>query len=360
MQKGIKIRLYPDDNQIDILNRIFGHTRFVYNYFLDYSKNNKDYKYNNWSKILTKLKNSEDTSFLKEADKFALQNALKNLSRAYSNFFEKRALAPKFKKKNNAQSYRTNYTNNNIVILDSKIKLPKLGYVKCRYNKDLSNVKIVNVTVKRLCSGDYEASIVYECEDISLAKTNKCVGIDLGVRKLITTSDNDTYISRLDIDRIDKKLKKCHKSLSKSIKDTKRYEKKRKRLAKIYEYKENYMNDIIHKVTKTIVTKYDIIYMENLDVKDLLSKQKMKKNKRKLIEASFGKIRRYLEYKCYIYDKRLITIDRYYASSQICSICDNKYKIGSGETYKCPYCNNILDRDYNAAINILKYGDSHN
>ena len=115
MQKGIKIRLYPNKRQIDTLNKIFGHTRYVYNYFLNYSKENKDYKYGNWSKKLTILKTSTETNFLKEADKFALQNALRNLKQAYDNFFSKRNKAPVFKKKHNEQSYRTNYTNYNIV-----------------------------------------------------------------------------------------------------------------------------------------------------------------------------------------------------------------------------------------------------
>ena len=197
MEKGLKIRLYPNNKQIALLNSIFGHTRFVYNYFLNYSKEYKDYKYTNWSKKLTELKNSESTSFLKEADKFALQNSLKNLSLAYSNFFKKRAKEPVFKKKHNEQSYRTNFTNNNIELYDKGIKLPKLGIVKCKYNKDIKNNKIISVTVKLLNSGIYEASIIYECEEQILSKTGNSVGIDLGVRKLITTSDNDKYISEL-------------------------------------------------------------------------------------------------------------------------------------------------------------------
>src|SRR5574344_1581313 len=122
MQKGIKIRLYPNKRQIDTLTKIFGHTRYVYNYFLNYSKENKDYKYANWSKKLTILKTSTEANFLKEADKFALQNSLRNLKQAYDNFFSKRSKAPIFKKKHNEQSYRTNYTNSNIVLYEKGIK----------------------------------------------------------------------------------------------------------------------------------------------------------------------------------------------------------------------------------------------
>ena len=360
MQKGIKIRLYPNKRQIDTLTKIFGHTRYVYNYFLNYSKENKDYKYANWSKKLTILKASTETNFLKEADKFALQNALKNLKQAYDNFFSKRSKAPVFKKKHNEQSYRTNYTNSNIVLYEKGIKLPKLGVVKCKYNKDIRNNKIISVTVKRLKCGYYEASIIYETIECSLAKTGKSVGIDLGVRKLITTSENEQYISELDIDRINNKLRKEQRKLSKCELHSSNYEKQRKRLAKIYRYKDNYMLDTIHKATKAIVTKYDTIYMEDLDIKDLLFKQKLKKHKRKMLTSSLGKIRILLEYKCEHYGKTLKKINRYYASSQTCSRCGKTYTVGSSEIYKCPHCKIIIDRDYNAAINILNYGNSHN
>ena len=360
MQKGLKIRLYPNNNQINILNIIFGHTRFVYNYFLNYSKENKDYKYNNWSKKLTELKNSEETKFLKEADKFALQNSLKNLKSAYDNFFSKRADEPVFKKKHNLQSYRTNYTNNNIKLYDKGIKLPKLGIVKCKYNKDIKNNKIINVTIKYLKSGIYEASIIYECEEQTLLKTNKTVGIDLGVRKLITTSDNEKYISELDIDRINNKIRKEQRKLSRCKLHSSNWNKQRKKIAKIYQYKDNYMLDNIHKATKAIVSKYDVIYMEDLDIKDLLSKQKLKKHKRKMLTSSLGKITTLLEYKCEHYGKELKMIDRYYSSSQTCSVCGKTYKVKASEIYKCPHCKLVIDRDYNAAINILNYGIAHN
>ena len=360
MEKGLKIRLYPNKNQIALLNIIFGHTRFVYNYFLDYAKRTKDYKYTNWSRILTDLKNSDSTSFLKEADKFALQNSLRNLKVAYENFFSKRANEPVFKKKHNEQSYRTNYTNNNIVLYEKGIKLPKLGIVKCKYGKDIQKNKIISATIKLLKSGIYEASIIYECEEMMLPKTGNSVGIDLGVRKLITTSDNDKYISELDIDRLNKKIRKEQRRLSRCELHSKNYNKQRQKLAKIYQYKDNYMLDTIHKATKAIVEKYDTIYMEDLDIKDLLSKQKLKIHKRKMLTSSLGKIKTLLEYKCERYGKTLKKIERYYPSSQTCSKCGKTYNVKASEIYKCPHCKTIIDRDYNAALNILNYGIAQN
>jgi len=120
------------------------------------------------------------------------------------------------------------------------------------------------------------------------------------------------------------------------------------------------MLDNIHKATKAIVTKYDIIYMEDLDIKDLLSKQKLKKHKRKMLTSSLGKITTLLEYKCEHYNKTIKKIDRYYPSSQTCSVCGKTYQVKASEVYKCPYCKLVIDRDYNAAINILNYGIAHN
>ena len=238
-------------------------------------------------------------------------------------------------------------------------------YIYCKYivtgwtGKE-TNVIIISVTVKLLKSGIYVASIIYECEKKALIKTGKSVGIDLGVRKLITTSNNETYISELDLDRINNKIRKEQRKLSKCELNSNNYNKQRKKLAKIYRYKDNYILDKIHKATKTIVTNYDVIYMEDLDIIDLLSKQKLKKHKRQMLTSSLGKIKTLLEYKCEHYGKVLKKIDRYYASSQTCSNCGKTYKVKSNEVYRCPHCSLVIDRDYNAAKNILNYGLTHN
>ena len=356
MKKGIVIRLYPNNEQKELLNKMFGCVRKVYNYFLDYATTNKDYNYNEWSKLLTELKNSNDYSYLKECDKFGLQNSLKNLKSAFNNFFNKRSKYPSFKsRRNQCDSYRTNYTNNNIDLLDKHIKLPKLGLVKCKYNKEINNIKIINVTIKKNGS-IYEASIIYEEEIVQYDKTNNVVGIDLGVRKLVTTSDNEKYISSLDLLKIENKIRKAQKKLSKKKKDSKNYIKQKNKLNKIYRYKKNYTKDIIHKVTTKLVKEYDIIFMEDINIKDLLDKQDLKSKRKKMLSSCLGKIREYLEYKVVMHDKKLVKIDKYYASSKICSRCSSMYEVKDNEIYCCPECGNIIDRDYNAAINILNRG----
>ena len=183
---------------------------------------------------------------------------------------------------------------------------------------------------------------------------------DAGVHAYGQTFHFDVDVDELDIDRLNNKIRKEQKKLSRCKLHSNNWNKQRKRLAKVYQYRDNYMLDNIHKATKAIVTKYDIIYMEDLDIKDLLSKQKIKKQKRKMLTSSLGKIRILLKYKCEHYGKILKKIDRYYPSSQTCSKCGKIYKVKSNEIYRCPHCKLIIDRDYNAAINILNYGIAHN
>ena len=369
MQKGIKIRIYPNKKQIETLVNTFGCKRFVRNHFLKYAEENNDYSYNNWSKQLTIMKQDEKYAFLKKCDKFALQNALKDLKAAYHNFFvdiKKDKTSRKFvnkpvfaSKKSEKQSYRTNFTNNNIEINKKYIKLPKLSKVKCKYNYDLSNIKIVSVTIVKTPANEYYASLIYEKENEVVIKTNKSVGLDLGVRTLITTSDKETYQNPIKLNKIEKKIKRLQRKISKKKLDSNNRKKIRIKKAKIEAHKANIINDAIHKATSKIVKSYDVIYLEDIDINNLVSKQEKRYNKRKLIATSLGKVRRYLEYKSKMYDKQIHYIDRYYPSSQICSCCGNRYDVKDSKIYQCPHCKLEIDRDYNAAINILRYGLVH-
>ena len=366
MQRGIRIRLYPNNSQINKITNIFGCKRFVRNYFLKYSIETNDLNYNNWSKILTRLKQSEEYKFLKESDKFALQNSLKDLKASYNNFFtdikktkNKRRGFNKpvyISKKELKQSYRTNYTNNNIEINDKYIKIPKVGKVKCSYNYDLSNIKIISLTITKTPSNEYYASLIYDKEKTVIVKTNKSVGIDLGVRTLITTSDNEKFINPIKLNELDKKIKRIQRKISKMKLNSNNRNKMRYKKAKLEKYKVNLMNDTIHKATTKIIKEYDDIYLEDIDLIDLINKQEKRYNKRKLIATSLGKVRRFLEYKSIMYDKQIHYIDRFYASSKMCSKCNNIYEVGESKVYNCPVCKTKIDRDYNAAINILNYG----
>ncbi|MFA1756110.1 RNA-guided endonuclease TnpB family protein, partial [Fusobacterium animalis] len=192
MEKAYKFRFYPTKTQIKILNSTFGCVRYVYNHFLDlkqvlYNKEKKSMSYSKCSKELTVLK--KEKKWLKDVDKFSLQNSLKDLDKAYKNFFSGKGY-PKFKsKKDNRKSYRTNYTNKNIEFLDKWIKIPKLGRLKIR-DKIKPQGRIISATITQVPSGKYYISLC--CTDVEVKKlgsTNKNVGIDLGIKDFAITSD---------------------------------------------------------------------------------------------------------------------------------------------------------------------------
>lgn len=355
MKKGIVVRIYPTNEQTNIINKTFGCSRFIYNNLLDYAKENKEYNRFKLQKLITSLR--PDNPFLNEVDKFALQNACKNLSEGFKNFFQKRSGFPKFKsKKKSKRTYQTNVTNGNISFNDGFLKLPKVGLVKCSDNFRESNNKIINVTISQDLDGKYYASIIYEADILPLPKTGKEIGIDLGTRKLIITNDGRKFILPKKAFKLDVKCRREHRRLSRRNKESKGYEKQRIKLSKAYQKRKNIIDDNLHKLSYSLVKENDVIYMEDLDVNQLLQIQDDKKKKNKMIVSSLGKLIRLITYKANMYDKQIHKVDRYFASSQICSYCQRSYKVGDCEIYHCPYCGIRIDRDINAAINIMKQG----
>lgn len=355
MKKGILIRLYPTKEQAILINKTFGCARFIYNTLLEYANDNKVYNRFELQKLIKDFR--IDNPFLNEVDKFALQNACKNLSDAFNGFFSKRSGAPRFKsKKNSKRTYQTNMTNNNIILNEGTIKLPKLGLLKCSNNFKESNNKIINVTVSQNPDGKYYASIIYEANVIPLPKTNKEIGIDLGVRKLITTNEGRIFNLPKDAFKQNSKCKREQRKLSRRIKGSKRYEKQRIKLSKVFQKRNNIINDNLHKFSYQLVKENDVIYMEDLNINQLLNIQENKKKKNKMIVSSLGKLNQLIKYKAQMYDKQVYRVGRYYASSQICSCCKRSYKIGDSKIYNCPYCGLVIDRDLNAAINIINQG----
>lgn len=354
MKKGIVVRLYPTKEQIDLIIKSFGCARFIYNTLLDYAKENKEYNRFRLQKQITLLR--KDYPFLNEVDKFSLQNACKNLSEGFRNYFQKRASFPHYKsKKKSKRTYQTNMTNGNISFNDGYIKLPKLGLVKCSSNYVDSNNKIINVTITQNLDEKFYASIIYETDIIPLPKTGKEIGIDLGTRKLITTSEGIKYHLPKNAFKLEKRCRREHRRLSRRNKESKRYEKQRIILSKVYQRRKNIIQDNLHKFSYSLVKENDVIYMEDLDIKQLLQIQDNKKKKNKMIISSLGKLVSLLTYKANMYDKQICKIERYYASSQICSHCQRRHDVGESEIYICPCCGLNIDRDINAAINIKNH-----
>ena len=357
MNKSFKVRIYPTQEQKILLEKTFGANRFVYNYFLNLkSKLYEFYKirisYNNSSKILTELKKQK--TWFKEVDSVSLQQTLRDLDSAYQNFFSRRCKYPKFKRKDDKNSYRTN---SNIKIDNWYITVPKVGMLHFRDKNRFSGVtKIYNVTISKTSSGKYFASISAEVNIEHFEKTNQNVGIDLGLKDFAILNTGEKIHNPRILKHLEDKYRKLAKSVSRKVKGSSNYRKARIELARFHEHIANIRKDFLHKLSTMLVSEYDIICMENLNISGLMKNHELSKS---FQDVSFAEFIRQLEYKCSWYGKTISKIDRFYPSSQLCSNCGFKNKDVKNlniREWVCPECGTIHDRDINSAINILHEG----
>ena len=360
-EKAYKYRIYPNKKQQELIQKTFGCTRFVYNYYLNkrkemYENDKTTFTYNMCSKDLTSLK--KDLEWLKEVDSVGLQSSLKDLDYAYQKFFKEHTGYPKFKsKKNRYKSYKTKNTNNCLDFINKHIKLPKLGLVKVR-DKQIPQGRILNATISQEPNGHYYCSLC--CTDIEFEqypKTNKNIGIDLGLVDFAILSDGIKIENPQFYEQSEKKLAKLQRELSRKTIGSARWEKARLKVAKLQKHIANQRNDFLQKFTTIIVSNYDVIAIEDLNVKEMKETDSKIRNKR-VGDVSWSEFRRMLTYKSQWYGKELSVIDRYYPSSQICHVCGHSDGKKSEDIrfWICPNCHSELDRDINAAINILNEG----
>src|SRR5699024_7907738 len=283
VNKAYKFRIYPTKEQEILIAKTIGCSRFVFNRFLGqwndtYKETGKGLTYNSCSAELTQLK--KELEWLKEVDSIALQSSLKNLADSYARFFKKQNKAPRFKsKKYKVQSYTTKETNNNIAIVDSKIKLPKLGYIRFAKSREVHG-RILNATVRRNPSGKYFVSILAEIEVQPLKKTESSIGIDLGITDFAIFSDGRTIDNNKFTSKMEKKLKREQRKLSRralnaknngiNLFDAKNYQKQKCKVARLHERVMNQRDDFLNKLSTDIIKNHDIVCIEDLNTKGML------------------------------------------------------------------------------------------
>jgi len=356
--KAYKFRLYPNEEQRIYLAKTFGCTRFVYNRML--AERIKSYEANKDLAIKTMKYPSPaqykgEFEWLKEVDSLALANAQMNLDKAYKNFFRDKSVGfPKFKKKTNTNNYTTNNQNGTVYIGNSHIKVPKLkSMIKIEQHRQFNGL-IKSCTVSQVPSGKYFISILVETEIIQLPKTDKKIGVDLGIKEFAITSDEVFFSNPKHLKKSEKRLAKLQKDLSRKKKGSNNRKKVKIKVAKIHEKISNQRKDMLHKVSTQLINKNQVIVIEDLKVSNMMKNNKLAKS---IADASWSEFRRMLEYKAKWYGKEIIIAPVSYASSQLCSSCGNKSsqtKDLSCRTYICPVCGMIMDRDINAAKNLLK------
>ena len=370
MLKSIKIRIYPDSVQKEFISKQLGCCRLIYNKLLDYKKiqyeqNKQKVSLSQLGKYLTNLKNQKDYLFLNDVYSVCLQQSMQDLIKAYDNFFKLNKGYPKFKsKKDTIQSCR--FTNNifkckkkingNMITLIKQLqnilfKCSRKDEIYLNHNQN----KIHSVTLIKTSTEKYYLSILIDYDIKQKDKLDTVIGLDLGIKDFIVDSNENRYENKHFYKNKENKLKKLQKQLFKKQKGSNNRNKLRIKLSKVHEKIKNQRQNYLHQITSKLVNENQIICIEDLNVKGMMSNHKLAKS---ISDLSFYEFRRQLEYKCRWYGRDLVIIDRFYPSSKTCHNCGYIYKDLklSEREWICPHCKSKIDRDYNAAQNILDEG----
>lgn len=346
-----------------MLSKTFGCTRMIYNYYLNkrinmYEEEKITFGYTKCANDLTILKKEKD--FLKEVDSISLQQALRHLDTAFQNFFKKQKTGfPKFKsKKNNNNSYTTVCVNNNIKLENGIVALPKIGKVKVRQHRNIpDNYILKSVTVSQTPSGKYYASILFEYENqVQKTEPQKFLGLDFSMHELYVASDGTSANYPRFYRQALEKLEREQRKLSKMQKGSNNREKQRIRVAKLHEKVANQRKDFLHKQSRQIANVYDCVCIENLNMQAMAQALNFGKS---VSDNGWGMFTTFLQYKLEEAGKQLVKVDKFFASSQLCSVCNCKnpdIKDLSIREWTCPKCSTHHNRDVNAAINIKNEG----
>jgi len=363
-RKGYKYRIYPNEIQEVLINKTFGCVRKVHNLLLnekesvyqlfhDYPELLKSHKY------LTPAYYKTIFDYLREVDSQALTSAWVNLESAFTNFFKGTHNYPNYKSKRQFKNaYTTHTTNNNIRLEGNGVKLPKLGIVKLRKHRELPTESIIKAaTISKSSTSKYYVSLRIEYEEEILVIDNrfqKVIGLDFALNGFYVNSEGKKANYPMHYINTQQKLAKAQRKLSSRVKGSENYNKQKIVVSKIHEKIKNQRNDFLHQESRKLVNMYDIICVETLNLTQMMKTTYFSK---KVSDISYHKFTNYLSYKCNDSGKILHKVDKYYASSKICSVCGTKKKTLplSTRIYSCE-CGNVINRDHNAAINIATKG----
>jgi len=355
IKRAYKYRIYPNSQHQDKLSQQFGGCRFVYNYFLrkridTYAETGKGLTYYDTALQLTELKKQPDYNWLKDMDSQAAQQALRDLDTAYSNFFSKRAKFPNFKKKHDKQSCRFPQR---FKIEGNKLYIPKVGWIKIVLHRPIEG-KMKNLTISKTKSGKYFASIQVEQEIEKPVYKGGEIGLDLGLKDFAVTSDGQRFPNPKHLKKSEKKLAKLQRRLSRTKKGSKGRGKAQLKVAKQHERIVNQRKDFLHKLSRQLVENNQLIAIEDLNIRGMMKNHKLAKS---ISDAGWYEFARQLGYKGDWYGCHIEQIDRFFPSSKRCFHCghiNDLLKLSDRE-WICTECGSVLDRDINAAQNILNW-----
>ncbi len=363
--KAYKFRIYPDNGQKVLFARTFGCVRLVYNHWLDrkikqYEDDKTTVTYTSCAKELAEMKKTEEYLFLQEVDSISLQQSLRHLDTAFQNFFKQPKTGfPRFKsKKHTKNSYSTVCINGNIAIFDGYLKLPKIGQVKLKQHRKIpDHYTLKSVTVSQTPSGKYYASVLFEYENqVQETMPQSFLGLDFSMHELYKDSNGNGPAYPGCYRQAEKKLKCEQRRMSLMQKGSKNREKQRVKVARLHEKVANQRRDFLHKQSRQIANAYDCVCIEDLDMKAMSQALQFGKS---VSDNGWGMFVTFLKYKLEEQGKKLVKVDKFFASSQTCSVCgcvNKKTKNLSIREWNCPGCGTHHDRDVNAAINIRNEG----
>ena len=354
--KCYRFRLSPTPEQEQAFRMFAGCRRFVWNWALarkkeTYQSTGKVISYQDLAGELVELKRQPDTAFLNECDSQALQQTLRDLERAFANFFEKRARPPKMKsRKKTPHAFRIPQR---VSAANGGVVIPKIGVVKARLHREMEGT-VKSATVKQSAEGHWHVTFVCHFEREERAPTaDHPVGIDVGLESFATFHDGEKVDAPRFYRKRERKIKRLHRRVSRCRPGSRNRTKARKRLAVAYAATRNRRIDWLHKLSIRIVCCHDTICIENLNLRGLV-KTKLAKS---FSDAALGALTRMLDYKGLWYSSRIVRVDRFYASSKTCSECGHQQPLELADrVWTCTCCGAVHDRDINAARNILQEG----